>query len=301
MAENTLRAAELFPPQLVLDLFTKVQGHSTLARLSTQNPIPFAGAESFIFNLEGNAQIVGEGEQKKANKAVVTSKTIRPLKFVYQTRVSDEFMYCAEERSLQYMQKFNEGFGKKIAEGFDIAGLHGLEPYSMTDATFKATNSFVGLVTDNVITYNAETIDENLETAVETIILGGHAVTGTSLSPQAGSALGKVKINGSPQYPEFRFGGKPSSFAGMQMDVNRTLTMVGEGGVPMHAVTGDFQRSFQWGYAKNVTLEVIEYGDPDGTGRDLKAHNEVCLRAEAYIGWAILEPEAFALITEGAE
>ena len=42
-------------------------------------------------------------------------------------------------------------------------------------------------------------------------------------------------------------------------------------------------------------MEVIEYGDPDGAG-DLKRYNQVYLRAEAYIGWAILDPSAFGIV-----
>ena len=41
---------------------------------------------------------------------------------------------------------------------------------------------------------------------------------------------------------------------------------------------------------------VIPYGDPDQTGKDLKAYNQVYLRAETYIGWGILDPSAFAKI-----
>ena len=45
-------------------------------------------------------------------------------------------------------------------------------------------------------------------------------------------------------------------------------------------------------------MEVIQYGDPDGQG-DLKRTNEVVIRAEAYIGWAILDPKAFARVVSG--
>ena len=45
-------------------------------------------------------------------------------------------------------------------------------------------------------------------------------------------------------------------------------------------------------------MEIIEYGDPDGTGRDLKAYNEILLRTEAYIGWGILDEKAFARVEE---
>lgn len=296
----TLMKGDLFTPELVTEMFNKVQGHSALAVLSGQTPIPFAGTEAFTFNLEGNAQIVGEGEQKQAGNAVITSKVIKPVKIVYQTRVSDEFMYCADEKRLNYMKAFIDGYAVKIAEAFDIAGIHGLEPKSMTDASFKATNSFDGLVVDNVVTFDAATADANIEAAVEMVILDGGVVNGMALSPVAGSALGKVKVNGVAQYPEFRFGGKPTSFAGMKTDVNRTLTMVDGTAKTDHAIVGDFERAFKWGYAENIPMEVIEYGDPDQTGRDLKAHNEVCLRAEAYIGWGILEPNSFARVEQGA-
>ena len=61
---------------------------------------------------------------------------------------------------------------------------------------------------------------------------------------------------------------------------------------------GDFNKAFKWGYSENIPLKIIEYGDPDGTGRDLSAYNEILLRAEAYIGWGILLPESFARVVE---
>ena len=96
MADNSLKAGTLFKPELVKELISKVQGKSVLAKLSAQTPIPFNGTEQFIFNLEGNAQIVGEGEQKGAGKATLTSKVIKPIKFVYQARITDEFKYASE-------------------------------------------------------------------------------------------------------------------------------------------------------------------------------------------------------------
>lgn len=294
----SLKSGDLFPPEVVTDIFSKVKGHSTLAKLSNQQAIPFAGEKEFIFNLEGNAQIVGEGEQKKDGKAVMDSRVIKPVKIIYQARITDEFKHVALEKQLNYMKAFIDGYAVKIAQAFDIAALHGLEPRSMTDASFKDTNSFDGLVTDNVVEYNAESIEDDIETAVQTVVTGDGDVTDMGLSPQAAAALGKVEINGVKQYPEFRFGGRPNSFHGMSVDVNKTLTMVGEGAEKDHVIVGDFDNSFKWGYAENIPLEIIEYGDPDGLGRDLKAYNEILLRAEAYIGWGILLPENFARIIE---
>ena len=297
MADNSLKTGTLFNPELVKELISKVRGKSVLAKLSAQTPIPFNGTEQFIFNLEGNAQIVGEGEQKGEGKATLTSKVIKPIKFVYQARITDEFKYSSEEKQIQYLQSFSDGFAKKIAEAFDIAALHGLEPKSMTDASFRATNSFDGQITGNVVTYAEATFDDNIDAAVQQVIAKGGTVTGVAMSPVGGQALAKIKdANKVPLYPEFRFGQNPNSFYGMTSDINKNLTVTGGTAETDHAIVGDFQNMFKWGYAENVPLEIIEYGDPDGAGRDLKAYNEICLRAEAFIGWGILDTDSFARV-----
>lgn len=296
MADNAMKAGTLFKPELVKELISKVQGRSVLAKLSSQTPIPFNGVEQFIFNLEGNAQIVGEGEQKQAGKAKITSKVIKPLKFVYQARITDEFKYASEEKQMSFLSAYMDGFAKKIAEAFDLAALHGLEPKTMTDASFRATNSFDGLITGNIVNYDEAHIDDNIDTAVQTIVAKGGEVTGIALSPTAGQNLAKIKVNGVVQYPEFRFGQNPDSFYGIKSDINKNLTVTGGSAETDHAIVGDFQNRFKWGYSENIPMEIIEYGDPDGAGRDLKAYNEICLRAEAFIGWGILDEEAFARV-----
>ncbi|CMX73849.1 phage major capsid protein [Streptococcus pneumoniae] len=297
MADNAMKTGTLFKPEVVKELISKVQGKSVLAKLSAQTPIPFNGVEQFIFNLEGNAQIVGEGEQKQAGKAKITSKVIKPLKFVYQARITDEFKYASEEKQMNFLSAYMDGFAKKIAEAFDLAALHGLEPKSMTDATFRATNSFDGVISGSVVTYDETKIDENIEDAVQQVIARGCEVTGIALSPTAGHALGKLKdADKRAVYPEFRFGQNPDSFYGMKSDINKNLTVTGGTAETDHAIVGDFQNRFKWGYAENIPMEIIEFGDPDGAGRDLKAYNEICLRAEAFIGWGILDEDAFARV-----
>lgn len=296
MADNSLKQGTLFQPELVKELISKVQGRSVLAKLSSQSPIPFNRVEQFIFNLEGNAQIVGEGQQKGAGKAVVDTKVIKPLKFVYQARITDEFKYASEEKQLEYLSQFADGFAKKIADAFDIAAIHGLEPKGLTDATFRDTNSFDGLITANIVNYAEDKFDDNIDAAVQQIVAKGGEVTGVALSPVGGQSLAKLKVNGVSQYPEFRFGQNPDSFYGMKSDVNKNLTVTGGTAQTDHAIVGDFENRFKWGYAENIPMEIIEYGDPDGAGRDLKAYNEILLRAEAFIGWGILDADAFARV-----
>lgn len=290
------KTGTLFKPELVTEVMSKVQGYSVLAKLSNQTPIPFNGTEQFIFNLEGNAQIVGEGEQKGAGQSNLTSVVIKPMKFVYQARMTDEFKYASEEKRLNMLKAYADGFAKKIAVAVDIASIHGLEPKSMTDASFRATNSFDGQITGNIVTFDADKIDDNIDAAVQAVVAKGGEVTGIAMSPLAGQSLAKLKVNGVVQYPEFRFGQNPDSFYGMKSDINKNLVVTGGTAEKDHVIVGDFQNKFKWGYAENIPMEIIEYGDPDGTGRDLKAYNEICLRTEAFIGWGILDTDAFARV-----
>ena len=78
----------------------------------------------------------------------------------------------------------------------------------------------------------------------------------------------------------------------MTLDSNATVSVNGGND---RAYVGDFKNCFRWGIAKEIPLKVIEYGNPDGQG-DLQAKNQVVLRAEAYIGWAIMDNAAFAKV-----
>lgn len=290
----TIQAGMTFPSTVVTEMFDAVRGHSALAKLSAQTPIPFNGVTEFVFTAGGEASLVAEGGAKPAGDAAVTAKVIKPVKFIYQQRVSDEFLKAGDEVRLQYLTAFAEGFGRKIARGLDIAAIHGIDPATKAPTSFKSTNSFDGLVS-NIVAYSAANIDGNIDSAIQAITDG--EVNGIAMSPTAAAALAAIKVNGVPQYPEYRFGQNPDGFYGMGSDVNSTVSVQESGGSTTdHVLVGDFAGAFKWGYADNIPLDVIRYGDPDGAGRDLKQYNEVCLRAEAYIGWGILDKNAFGLV-----
>ena len=288
----------LFTPELVTSMFDKVKGHSSLAKLSGSVPIPFAGIDTFVFTMDGEASIVGEGGNKPAGDAGFSSVTIKPIKFVYQHRLTDEFINLAEEKQLPYLEAFSEGFAKKIARALDISAFHGVNPYDGNVSATIGDNCFDKAVTETV-TYSSYIPDDNIDSAVAPIQNADGIVTGIAMSPAFSSALGAMKTKDSnlPIYPEFRFGAKPTAFGGITCDINGTLSF---GSSPDMAIVGDFVNAFKWGYAENVPLEIIQFGDPDGQG-DLKRTNQIVLRAEAYIGWGILDKNSFAIIKSAGE
>ena len=57
-------SSTLFTPELVKETFSKVKGHSSLAKLCAMSAIPFAGNDYFTFTMDGEAAIVGENGKK---------------------------------------------------------------------------------------------------------------------------------------------------------------------------------------------------------------------------------------------
>ena len=289
-------STDLFPSQLVAEVFNKVRGHSSLAKLSGQTPIPFAGRDQFVFTMDGEASIVGEGSEKPAGTALWEPVSIKPIKYVYQHRVTEEFIYMSEEAQIPYLQQFSDGFAKKLARALDISAFHGVNPYDGETSSTIGDNCFDIACADNVVAYDSSTPDDNVDDAVALIVAGDGIITGIAMSQTFGTALGAMKstTENIPLFPEFRFGANPGSFGGMAADINTTVSFNSSAD---RAIVGDFANAFKWGYAANIPMKVIQYGDPDGLG-DLQRLNQVCLRAEAFLGWGILDAASFALIQE---
>lgn len=286
----------LFEPELIGDLINKVKGKSSIAILSGQEPIPFNGMKEFTFDFENEIDVVAENGKKSHGGFKVEPQTIVPIKVEYGARVSDEFLYAAEEEKLNILKNFNEGFAKKLAKGIDLMAFHGINPRTGTASAVIGENHFDAKVTQTV-DYNAEDPDANVESAIALIQGADGDVTGMAMDNVFASALSKLKVNGVRVFPELAWGGNPGSLRGLKTDINRTVYNATS---KDHAIIGDFAAGFKWGYAKQIPLEVIKYGDPDNSGRDLKGYNQVYLRSEAYLGWGILIPTSFARIKEAA-
>lgn len=294
---NVLEKGTMLPTQIVSEMFNAVTGKSSLAKLSGQKPIPFNGTTEFIFSLDKEIDIVAENGAKSNGGATVTPKVIRPIKFEYGTRVSDEFMYGSEEYRMDVLRQFAEGAAKKMAKGFDIAAFHGVNPRTGTTSAVVNGEDFDHLVTANRVQYDATTPDACVESAIA--MLADAEVTGIAISPAMRSALANMELTGGGRkYPEFAFGAQPGNLGGMTLDTNSTVAFGNTSAKGDHAIVGDFENAFRWGYAKEIPLEVIEYGNPDNDSEagDLKGHNQVYLRAEFFIGWGILDATRFARV-----
>ncbi len=296
MGKTELQRGELFQPQLVKDLINKVKGKSSIAQVSGQTPIPFNGLKEFTFTMDNEIDVVAENGRKSHGGISLDSIKIVPIKVEYGARITDEFMYASEEERINILKAFNDGFAKKLAKGLDLMAMHGINPRTGQASTVIGANHFDAAVSQKVV-YDEANVEDNIETAIG-LVQGSEAdVSAMIVAPQVTTALSKIKVNGVRQYPELRFGANPGNLNGLKIDINKTVNAKPSKDV---AILGDFAGSFKWGYAKQIPLEVIQYGDPDNSGRDLKGYNQVYLRAETYLGWGILDASAFSRI-EAAE
>lgn len=288
-----------FSTKDINELFNLVNGKSSLAKLSGAKPVAFNGNQVFTFNFDNAASIVAENGAKTTGGATVEPVQVVPIKFEYGARVPDEFLYGAEEVGLEILDGFKEGAARKFAEALDIAAFHGINPRTGAASAVVGNNHFDYKVSQTE-TYDSTDPDAALQTVISTVRTAGNKVSGIAMSPTYADILaGIVNAGGIREYPEYRFGGNPDTFHGMAQDVNSTVSLALSGATAVdYAIVGDFADRFRWGFSKDIELEVIEYGNPDNdaSAGDLKGHNQVYLRCEAYIGWGIIDASAFAII-----
>lgn len=295
---GTLSKSTLFPPQLTNELFNMVRGKSSLARLSNQSPLSFNGNTAFTFNFDKEIDLVDENGPKSIGGATLNSVTVIPLKVEYSTRISDEFKFASEEIRLNYLRAFSEGFAAKLARGFDIMAMHGINARTTAASSLIGNNNFDDAVTQT-ITASSSPADPNgdVEAAIALVMGNEHEVTGMAMAPSFRSSLAaQTRTDGTPLFPELAWGqGGNDKIRGLDVDTNSTVSFNSNADL---AIVGNFRDYFRWGIARDIELKVIEYGNPDNDNvqGDLASRNQILLRAEAYIGWGILVPAAFSRI-----
>ena len=295
---NVLSKGSLFPPELTGEMFNLVRGKSSLAKLSGAEPIAFDGETIFTFSLDKEIDIVAENGSKSNGGGTIGTKSIVPIKVEYGMRVSDEFRYAAEERQIQYLRTFADGFAAKLARGIDIMAFHGVNPRTGTAATNTIGNMHFDAQVSQTVNFAAATANDNIEAAIALVEGNEHEVTGMAMAPAMRAALAQLKkgtASNEALFPELAWGANPGVINGLPVDTNSTVSANTSAD---RAFLGNFRDFFRWGYAKDIPIEIIEYGNPDNDAEagDLKGHNQIYIRGEAYVGWGILVPGAFARV-----
>ena len=294
-----LDTGDLSLPDQVLDPWLgKVQGGSSVAALSNSIPMKFGIGKSMTFDI-GEAEYVGEGANKGASTITPTVKTVNPFKFHKTLRWTEEVMWANDDHQLGVVQEILNLIQPALSRALDFGVYHGINPTggaavaAMAESLSDTTNSVeVVAATDKPYA--------NLDAADALVLADSYVPRDVALDPSGAMRFSSLRGVNSEQklYPNFRLSTEVSELDGHRASVSRTVGAVGVAAVDtdVQAFVGDFS-GIRWGIQRNIGLEVIRYGDPDGQG-DLKRNNQVAFRAEVVYGWGIADLSAFAKIVD---
>lgn len=294
----------LLPRELDASMLEDTRKTSTVAKLSAREAQRFGEKEYPLFNDLPKAEFVNEGAQKASTNIGFTTVKSTPKKAQVTLRFNEEVQWADEDYQLGVLSEVANAGSVALSRALDLGIYHKINPLTgtkitgwtaVTDTAKKATLGG-GVDADAVV-----------RTATGLVINDGTGsqVNGLALDPKmswdlAGlQALSGGQPTGTPRYPGLGFGTDITSFMGINAAQGDTVSGTPEAAdTGVRAILGDFQRGIRWAVQRNLPVELIRFGDPDGQG-DLKRNNQIALRLEIVYGWYV-NPAKFAVISKAA-
>ncbi|MGH3953667.1 MAG: phage major capsid protein [Mycobacterium sp.] len=296
-----VKSTDLHLPTDIADgIVEKAKTGSSVAALSGQEPMRFGKLDIITFDDDLTAEFVEESGAKGSDDAKPDVKTAVPHKALVQMRTSDEFLIADEDYQLHILNKYEEKCGRALARGLDLGLYYRTNP--RTGNPIPEWTNYLNATTKRVEITATSQADIDFEAAAGLVIGDGYSVNGVAFDPKYAWKLSTARYaDGRKKYPELGLGGDISSFEGVPAAVSSTVSAKAKDGDTtdnkVRAVLGNFHSGIRWGVQRSFPFKILEYGDPDNTGRDLAGHNEILLRAEIIYGWYVFDGQ-FAVIED---
>lgn len=300
MADTLTTSDVTLPTQIVDGIVEKTKTGSTISALSGQEPMRFGDATIVTFDDDLTAEFVEERGAKSADDAKPGSVVAVPHKAVVNFRTSDEFVGADEEYQLGILDKFEEKCALALARGLDLGAYFRINPRTGNQIT--GWTNYLNTTPNRVEITADSKPDLDFEAAAGLVIGDGYRPTGAALDPSYAWTLSTARFaDGRKKYPELGLGVDLSAFEGLSASVSSTVSGKPKDGDAVdngvRAIVGNFRQGIRWGVQRTFPFRMLEYGDPDNTGRDLAGHNEVLFRAEVIYAWYVFVDQ-FAVIED---
>lgn len=279
------------PAEVTQAIINKVGNTSTIAALSPSTPQLFLNEDYMVFNGAAEAEVVAEGQKKSSYEQTASYITGKKFKVQCTTRVTEELKWADEDNRLEIISSIQEDQTKAIARALDYVIYHAINPKSGTKL-----DGYDALTANAVAVTDSGDDIANVDALADAV--NEYEINGVALSRTWASRLRKLRVpaTGMRFYPEI-----PINLAAGTLDGIPAATSTTVDGAKATTATkvlgimGDYSL-IKWGMIRDIWAEVIQYGDPDQTGVDLKAHNQIAYRTEAMFSYAVLDPKAFAVL-----
>lgn len=282
----------VLPKDVAVGIVNKASDTSTIAVLSPSTPMLFRDQEYMVFNPTAEAEVVEEGAQKGSYEASTSPVTAKRVKLQTTTRVTSELEWADEDNRTQIIESIVADQAAAFARALDYVVYHAINPKS-GEALGDGYTALSGAATQVTSTGDAvEDID-----AIVDAIAATYDINGIALSKTFAASLRKVRVpsTGLRLYPEIPLNLKPGTVEGVTAATSGTVSgALAKTATKVLAFAGDFS-VIKWGLVRDMTAQVIPYGDPDGAG-DLQRTNQIAYRTEGVYGYAVLDPKAIACL-----
>lgn len=294
MPDNTLITTSLPIPEKYFEtIITGVRNNSVVASLATATPQAFTNANHIVFSQDPLAEYVGEGGNKSSSPVGVRTVPAKIHKLQTTVRMTNEVQWLDEDNREGLLTAIFEKMNRAMADGIDYGMLHGFNPLGGATTENLLAQAIVPNATQVTATSDVLADIDGLADAV----LENYDVNGIALDRMFANELRKLRVEatGARMFPEIGLTLDPGNLEGLKAvasgNVSGNKLGVTTG---TKAIVGDWSQ-VKWGFVRNMGIEPIYYGDPDGNG-DLKRTNQVAYRVEMVIAMAVLDPEAFAVL-----
>lgn len=279
------------PTDVAVGIVNKASDTSTIAALSPSTPMLFRNQDYMVFNPASEAEVVEEGANKSAYEQTLTTVTAKRVKLQTTTRVTSELEWADEDNRTQIIESIIVDQAAAFARALDYVVYHAVNP--KTGATLTGYTALSGTATQVTATGDAV---KDMDAIVDAVA-ADYDVNGIALSKTFAASLRKVRVpsTGMRLYPEIPLNLQPGTVEGVKAATSGTVSGVkATTATKVLAFAGDFS-VIKWGLVRDMTSEVIPYGDPDGAG-DLQRSNQIAYRTEGVYGFAVLDAKAIACL-----
>lgn len=279
------------PVEIAKDLVSKVADTSVIQTLSASSPAIFANRASILFTQDPEAEIVGESTQHSSQTVGLKPVDHIIKKLSVTVRFSNEVQWADEDSQLQIVDAIVDKSAAALGRGLDYLVFHGLNP-----ATGMAASGLTAL-TAGATAVTATTDPAADLDALADAVDPGYSISGIGLSKAYASSLRKVRVKntGLRMFPEIPINLNTGVVDGLAAATSNTVSgTLAKTATKVLAVMGDFNL-IKWGIVRDINIETIETGDPDGLG-DLKRLGQIAYRAEVVYSYAVVDPKGFAVL-----
>lgn len=279
------------PVEIAKDLVSKVADTSVIQTLSASSPAIFANRASILFTQDPEAEIVGESAQHSSQTVGLKPVDHIIKKLSVTVRFSNEVQWADEDSQLQIVDAIVDKSAAALGRGLDYLVFHALNP-----ATGMAASGLTALTADATAVTATTDPAADLD-ALADAVDPGYSISGIGLSKAYASSLRKVRVKntGLRMFPEIPINLNTGVVDGLAAATSNTVSgALAKTATKVLAVMGDFNL-IKWGIVRDINIETIETGDPDGLG-DLKRLGQIAYRAEVVYSYAVVDPKGFAVL-----